>query len=86
MSHHGAIYVATHTCVLWLDGKQIVLRKGVTRVREGHELLKKHKELFKVIDCHFEVEEARAKPGRPRHAGPKPSDFAARPESEREDD
>ena len=66
----GRIFVALKTSVIHIDGKAHVVHKGVTRVREGHPLLEGREEMFAPIDCDYEVEEARAKPGRPRKTDP----------------
>lgn len=60
------IYVAAETVIITVDGKRHHLRKDVTRVREGHPLLKGREHLFKELDVHYDVEEARAKPGTKR--------------------
>jgi hypothetical protein len=62
----GEIYVATETGEVDVDGRSYPIKKGVTRVREGHELLAAAPALFKVIDVHYEIEDATREPGRKR--------------------
>lgn len=59
----GEIYVAVDSAAVPYEGGMIVLHSGVTRVREGHELLRAHPELFKPIDVHYEVEDGTQRPG-----------------------
>jgi hypothetical protein len=54
-----------------VDGKSIVVHKGVTRVRASHPLVRGRELLFEPLDEHRDrpdVEEAIAEPGRKRHA------------------
>lgn len=59
----GKIYVASQDglCVLE-DGNVVTLKAGVTRVREGHPLLKGRMAMFKELDVHYDLEDARSAP------------------------
>jgi hypothetical protein len=69
MMANGNILVARETGVLNYEGERVYIHAGVTRVREGHGILKGHEHMFKPLDAHFEVEDTRA---RPETAGRKP--------------
>lgn len=58
----GKIYVATQSAVVYTDDGPVVLRGGVTRVREGHPLLKGRMDLFEEQTVEYEVETARQAP------------------------
>ncbi|TKG58892.1 Lsr2 family DNA-binding protein [Prauserella endophytica] len=60
------IYVANESAVLYAGGQQYVVHKGVTRVRDGHPLLKRNSHMFKPLDVHYDVEQATAEPGEKR--------------------
>lgn len=62
------IYVANTAGALNFDGQEVVIQKGVTRVRAGHGLLKKYPQYFDPIKIHFDVEQASARPGEQRGA------------------
>lgn len=64
----GAIYVATESFSVDLNGAAYAIHKGVTRVREGHSLLKNYPQYFELADraVDFEVEQATAAPGEKR--------------------
>lgn len=62
------ILVARETGSILFEGERVIVHKGVTRVRSGHPLLKGHEELFEPITCHWDVEDATARPGQKRHA------------------
>lgn len=71
----GKIYVAKFSGFADLDGRQVHVQEGVTRVREGHPLLKGREDVFEEIGVHYDLEDARSAPqdeGR-KHA-PKTSD------------
>lgn len=59
----GKIYVACQDglCVLE-NGDVITLTTGVTRVREGHPLLKGRESMFKELDIHYDLEDTRSAP------------------------
>lgn len=59
------VYVATESGAAEApDGTQYVFVRGVTRVREGHKLLKIAGAFFEPVDdhVHYDVETATAKP------------------------
>lgn len=60
------IWVATET--FFAEGETSPIRKGETRVRDGHPLLKKYADYFEPADSnvHFDVEQATAAPGEKR--------------------
>lgn len=64
----GAVYVATDSGSANVDGHEIIFTKGVTRVRQGHPLLKGRSSLFAKVDdvVHYEWEAATAAPGEKR--------------------
>lgn len=66
MAGDGKIFVAVDSAAFELDGEMVVVHKGVTRVREGHPMLKAHETLFKPIDVHYDVEQATRAPGEKR--------------------
>lgn len=59
----GKIYVAVQDGLCQLpDGNYVTLKTGVTRVREGHPLLKGRESMFKELDVHYDLEDMRAAP------------------------
>ncbi len=63
----GDILIATESFFTTLtDGRQVDVVKGVTRVRDGHELARTHPQYFRPIDVHYELEDTTAEPGRKR--------------------
>lgn len=66
----GRVYVARESGSAEVDGESLAFVKGVTRVREGHPLLKGREGLFELADerVHYEVEAASAAPGEKRGA------------------
>lgn len=64
----GKILVARETFTAELDGSPVIVHKGVTRVREGHPLLKGREDLFELVDdtVHYDIEQATAAPGEKR--------------------
>lgn len=58
----GALYVARESFSTEHEGAPVAIVKGVTRVREGHPILKGREDFFELIEPHFEV----AAPGEPR--------------------
>jgi len=84
----GKIYVAKETTFLTMDGKEVRISAGVTRVREGHALLAARPDLFKMLDVHYDVEDTRRAPqdepapkAEPKTA-PEPVKTEAKPEPE----
>ncbi len=51
------IYVCKEGTILQFEGETIQLVKGVTRVRNGHPLLKAHPEAFELLTVQYEVTE-----------------------------
>ena len=62
------ILIAVDSAIVNLDGVMYELHRGITRVRASHELAKAHPDLFKLIDVHYDVEQATAAPGEKRGA------------------
>lgn len=62
------IYIASETFACELDGDQIIVNKGITRVRHGHPLLNAYPGAFESLEegVDFEVEQATAAPGEKR--------------------
>lgn len=56
------IYVATESGFLTVDGEEIPLVAGVTRVREGHALLRARPDMFREQRVHYDVETSRQAP------------------------
>jgi hypothetical protein len=70
----GKIYIANTNAVVSLeDGSYITLSKDTTRVREGHPLLKGRESMFRELDVHYELEDARSAPEE-RKAVPVPTE------------
>ena len=51
------IYVAKEGAMLQLDGDQIMIHKGQTRVRAGHKLLELYPDFFEPLTVQYEVTE-----------------------------
>lgn len=64
----GRVFVARESGSAEVDGEQYSFVKGVTRVREGHPLLKGREHVFSPVDevVHYEWESATAAPGEKR--------------------
>lgn len=62
----GRILVAKESFSKRFQGADHTFNAGVTRVREGHPILKGIEHLFKPIDAHYDVETATAAPGESR--------------------
>lgn len=69
-SRRDAVWVAKETFACEVDGEQITVFAGTTRVREGHPLLDIYRGSFESTDTdvHFDVEQATAAPGEKRGA------------------
>lgn len=57
------IYVAIQSFTTLLDGAEIAVQRGRTRVREGHPLLRGREHLFEPLKVDYEVEQMTAAPG-----------------------
>ncbi len=70
VASRGAVYVATTSGSAEIKGQVYPFTKDVTRVREGHALLKLFAgtDTFKLIDdsVHYDVEKATRSPGEQR--------------------
>lgn len=62
------VFVAKESFAVELDGTEVQVHRGKTRVREGHALLKGRESQFEPIDAvvEFDVEDASAAPGKKR--------------------
>lgn len=69
------IYVSKVSGLADYDGRQVPLVAGVTRVREGHPLLKGRESVFEEITVQYDIEDARSAP----QDEPKPEPVAAAP-------
>lgn len=76
MTQKPDILVANTTCVIEHDGRQVMLRRGITAVRAGHPITRGREQLFDPITVHFDldtpVEQATAAPGEKREIAAKP--------------
>lgn len=50
------MYVAREGFFTVVDGKEVVVVGGVTRVRDGHPLLNGREHLFEIATAHYETE------------------------------
>lgn len=66
------VYVATATFMCEIDGEQIRVDKGKTRVRAGHVLIDRYGGSFAPVEngVQYEVEQATAAPGERRGTPP----------------
>lgn len=62
------ILVAKKTFATQENGQRIIVRKGTTRVRGNHPLVKGREHLFEPISVDYDVEQATAAPGEKRKA------------------
>jgi len=60
------IYVANTTGFIHLGDDDVKITRGVTRVRDGHPLLKAAPKFFDPISVDYDVEAATAAPGAKR--------------------
>lgn len=77
----GKIYVAKISAITQYNGQDIPLIAGVTRVREGHGMLKGREAMFEPLTVHYDVETARQAP----KAEAKPETVKAKPKVVEED-
>lgn len=71
------ILVAKTNAVFDYEGRRVVIRAGVTRVRAGHPITEGREDLFEPITVDYDVEQATAAPGEKRsvrRSKPKPED------------
>lgn len=70
MSDTGKVFIATETFSAMVDGVPVLVRRGKTRVEEGHELQRSHPQWFEEAGEHvqFRVESTEAVPGEKRGA------------------
>lgn len=74
------ILVAKDTFVTVVDGERVTVKKGKTRVAEGHPLHRAAPSMFKPVDVTFGVETARNEPpAPPAGSGTPPAPPAADP-------
>jgi hypothetical protein len=66
----GQIYVASTSGVASTPDGEIVFTKGVTRIREGHPLLKQLGHYFEPLEVQYEVEDTTPAPGERRGSPP----------------
>ncbi len=62
----GSIWVAKESFATNLDGAEITVLAGRTRVRDGHPLLRGREQFFERLTVHYEIEQATAAPGERR--------------------
>jgi len=72
MGKASDVYVAKESFTTNLDGQEVVISKGVTRVRAGHPLMKGREALFELLEVQYDVEQATSAPGEQRGA-PQPA-------------
>ena len=66
------ILVAKESFSTTIDGENITVHKGVTRVRAGHKLAKRYAAYFEPLTVHYDIEQATSAPAEQRGA-PKPA-------------
>lgn len=64
----GQVFVAKESFSTVYEGAPIMVSRGVTRVREGHPLLKGREGFFEPITVDYDVEQATDEPGEKRGA------------------
>lgn len=62
------IFVANETFTTRFEGSDVVIRKGKTRIREGHPLLRGREHLFTALSVDYDIEQATKAPGEKRSA------------------
>lgn len=63
-----AVFTPKDSFVADYQGVPTSFNRGITFVREGHELLDRYPDLFEEIRVHYDVEQATAAPGETRAA------------------
>lgn len=76
------VFVATQNAVTDYDGERVIIRRGQTRVEEGHPLLALHPALFEPVEdrVRFRVETARTEPTTTRTRGARSGRAASKPD------
>lgn len=69
----GKIYVAKVDGLVDYDGRQVPIKAGITRVREGHPLLEGRESVFEELQVHYDVETARQAPKAESKPDPEPA-------------
>ncbi|MCR4339223.1 MAG: hypothetical protein NUW01_04965 [Gemmatimonadaceae bacterium] len=64
--NEARIFIAKETFSTVVDGSPVVVAAGVTRVREGHSLLRGREHMFEVMRVDYEVEQMTNAPGEHR--------------------
>ena len=67
------IYVARESFSTDINGVPVAVHKGVTRVRDGHPLLRRYRQNFELLTVHFDVEQATQAPGEARGRPTRPN-------------
>lgn len=62
----GAIFIAKESGWIHLNGEDIQVVAGRTRVREGHQLMVGREHMFTPLTVDYDVEQATAAPGERR--------------------
>ena len=62
----STIYVARDSFLTIVDGVEVMISKGKTRVREGHPLLSGREDLFEPMTVDYDIEQASSAPGEKR--------------------
>lgn len=60
------LMIAKESYVTTVNGVEETVIAGVTRVREGHQIMAGREDLFEPAPADYEIEEATAAPGRKR--------------------
>lgn len=66
MTNKTDLFVAKEAFTTTLDGVEVTVKQGVTRVRAGHPLLKGREMYFEPLTVHYDIEDATARPGEAR--------------------
>jgi hypothetical protein len=60
------VMVAVDSGIVVVDGREEFVRRGITRARRSHPIVKAAPSLWKPIDVHYDVEQMTAAPGERR--------------------